>query len=208
MQTADLISAVADALMAIAGVTAVVIGVRGLRTWREQMKGQADYELARRVLRATYKVRDAFSTVRNPFISPEELGGALRNAGVETSGLTWQDHPRGLGLVYGGRFAEIYASLRELESEAVEAEILWGTAIQDALGTFKLCAYELKEAIDQYISWRVDPDRYAFDDLEEEQRTKDIVHMPFTGDRKDEFAFRLQPIIRKVEAVVKPHLRH
>ena len=55
-----------DALTALAAVGAVVIGGLGLSTWRRQLKGHAEYELARRVLRALYTARDNLFHVRSP----------------------------------------------------------------------------------------------------------------------------------------------
>ena len=64
-------------------VVALVIAYSGLRTWRRQIKGTTEYDLARRVLKSTYELRDAISIFRSPIrniaqidvgsdISPEE----------------------------------------------------------------------------------------------------------------------------------------
>ena len=63
-------------LVASAAITGVVVALVGLRTWRHQLKGKTEYELARRLLRAAYTVRGEFQRVRSPLM----LGGEIQRA--------------------------------------------------------------------------------------------------------------------------------
>lgn len=60
------ITLIKDIITGLSAFTAAVIAIMGLQAWKKQLKGKTEYELAQRLLRATYKVREAFSWVRNP----------------------------------------------------------------------------------------------------------------------------------------------
>jgi hypothetical protein len=64
---------VKDVATAGAAIVAAVVAVLGLRAWRRQLRGQTQYELARRLLRAVYRVRDEIQGVRNPVIMASEF---------------------------------------------------------------------------------------------------------------------------------------
>lgn len=66
-----------DVITASAAVTAAVVAVKGLRAWKKQLRGKTDYELARRCLKAVYRVRDGIRMVRNPLQSSEEIAAGM-----------------------------------------------------------------------------------------------------------------------------------
>ena len=54
-------------IITIASLTAAaIIAGMGLYTWKNQLIGTAEYELAKRILKATYRLRDTLENVRNP----------------------------------------------------------------------------------------------------------------------------------------------
>jgi hypothetical protein len=203
--TPDEISAGCNAIVALAATTAAFVATRGLRTWKDQLAGQADYDLARRALLATYRLRDEITQVRNPAIFPAEQSKALQAAGL--SGDPTQ-HPERLHLVYERRFGSLLAALSNLEAEALEAEVLWGRDLQVALSEFKPSIFELRLAIERYLAWDTDRHAHAFKDDAEERKILDYVHNPSFYDRPDKFGGKIQAIVAKVESIVKPHLPH
>src|SRR3972149_3543256 len=65
----------------------VYFAASGLSTWRDQLHGRTEYDLARRYLRSTYKVRDALQRVRSPFMFGEEMMAALKMEGIDINSL-------------------------------------------------------------------------------------------------------------------------
>jgi hypothetical protein len=88
---------VKDLLVAAAAVGGLIVASLGLKTWRKQLKGNTQYELSRRVLRAVFKTRDAMRQVRNPFISAAEFEQASKAAGFSSEEI--QQNLRGVGSV-------------------------------------------------------------------------------------------------------------
>jgi len=65
---AEYLDLIADAVTTVATPFAIWAALLGLRTWRHQLKGNAEYELARRYLRGVYRVRDAIRLIRAPLM--------------------------------------------------------------------------------------------------------------------------------------------
>ena len=96
------LSALKDLAVAGAAVATAFFAYKGLSAWRSELKGKAEYQIAKDVLRAVYKVRDAFMVVRNPAIwqaeYPDEAfddhgnlkpGGEPVEAVYQIGGSTW-----------------------------------------------------------------------------------------------------------------------
>lgn len=62
-----------DLALAGAAVVTAWVAVLGLRKWREELRGKTDFEVARALARATYKVRDDLAACRMPLIRSSEF---------------------------------------------------------------------------------------------------------------------------------------
>jgi hypothetical protein len=95
-----------DIVTILATATAAIVAIIGLQTWKRQITGKAEYDLARRVLIASYKVRDAF--VENKLFFSE------RDNPEESK----KKHERGI--------AKIDEAIANLNVELLEAKVVWG----------------------------------------------------------------------------------
>jgi hypothetical protein len=57
-----------EQIVSISALIGVYIAFSGLRTWRKELKGKAEYQKAKDVLKAVYRVKDAFMVVRSPWM--------------------------------------------------------------------------------------------------------------------------------------------
>jgi hypothetical protein len=55
----DIVTLFKDLATIFAAVAAGIIAIMGYNAWKKQLRGKAEYELARRLLRNVYRVRDA-----------------------------------------------------------------------------------------------------------------------------------------------------
>ena len=55
-----------DAVLTGAAIIAGYVGLKGLGTWRRQLKGNTEYELAKSLLKAVYELREAIVSARFP----------------------------------------------------------------------------------------------------------------------------------------------
>jgi len=113
----NIISDLGNIVTATAAVAGVVIALFGLRGWRDELHGRADFELARRVMRSVYEVRNRIRQMRT-VVSTESF---------ET------------------RYERFNSKAGELDSELFEAEVLWGDtlhgpkeSLKERVSTFRL----------------------------------------------------------------------
>ena len=118
-----IVSLTKDIITALSAIIAATVAVVGLRTWRKQLKGKTEYELAQKSLRAVYRVRESIALVRNPFMNAGEIDQAMKEANIEGNPLNDPKVDRlSQGAVYQRRWQKLQEALAELELNALEAE--------------------------------------------------------------------------------------
>ena len=119
-----------DLATIVAASVASYVGIFGLKAWRKQLKGRNDYELARRLLKNTYRIRDGIANIRSPFGNPSEIERALTELEVKDSLSGKDNHERHLmeqQALYAFRWDRfLLEQLADLEVDRIEAEVLWG----------------------------------------------------------------------------------
>lgn len=198
----ETVSLIKDIVTALAAGTGAVVAVMGLSTWKAQLRGRTEYELARRILRATYRVRDHLQAVRNPVMSAGEISTALEEAGVEREpGPT--NPPETDQAVYNRRWNRVTEALSELQVEEREAEVLWGSAFDGVFNDLRECVSDL-----WYVVWRhigdVSDRPGVRVDAEERQEIDDVL---YRTKKDDDFTKKLKLAVGDVEAQVRPHLK-
>ena len=193
-----------DAYLSIAAAIAILVSILGLRTWKKQLRGKTEYELARRLLRATYKARDAIQDVRHPFIWEAEISGAAES--LKKNGESLSKDADVIPAVYQTRWIKIQDAMSELSIEALEAEVLWGAKkVKDTINPLRQCVTDLRVDLEDYLH-----DRHGTKgDLEpgELQRIRKVVFWRSDNHQKDEFTGKLYSAISQIEATVKPFLK-
>lgn len=190
----------------MAALVAAGVAFVGLRTWREQLTGRTEYELARRLFRRVLEVRDAIAAARHPFMSAAELSEAVKRAGIEAK----PEDAMASRLAYGERWNRVSNALSDMQVDLLEAEVLWGDAIQSAASELHGCAATLYGAIRAYLR-EIERDG-PFRDAAAEQRAIDhfdrsseIVFLGAAG--SDAFADRVQGAVQQFEGLLRPKLR-
>jgi hypothetical protein len=61
-------SSTKDVFSIIGTIGALTIGSIGLFTWKRQLRGTSEYELAKKAILKTYEVEQAIQLVRNPML--------------------------------------------------------------------------------------------------------------------------------------------
>lgn len=190
----DLFEIGKDVVTAAAAATVAVVAIVGLRTWRRQLKGKTEYELSRRLLRATYALREEFNRVRNPLMLGAEIATAFEEAEVDP-----KSEERLPEVVYDYRWRFLQRALNDLNLESLEAEVLWGPEADKPLQPLRECAGDLWAALGEYVSrGEEDTDRERLIQL---RRT---IH---GGGQDDPLAKRLEMAVEGIERFVRPHLK-
>lgn len=118
-------------------ITLTTVAIMGLFTWKTQLKGKTEYDLARRLLRAIYKTRDAIDTIRSPFASASEISTSLEEAEIDIDHFDSDYHIKSQTSLYQRRWRYVSEAMRDLDLESFEAEVLWHDEIREKIVAFR-----------------------------------------------------------------------
>lgn len=131
MAWAEFISVVKDLVIVAAPATGAVVAIKGLTTWRRQLKGQSDYNLAKDVLINLYKYRDALFFVRHPLMTGAEL---RLPEGIDEKELKYAEvNFLRTETAYQNRWDKVVEVRSKLLTNIVEIEALWGAILAQEL---------------------------------------------------------------------------
>lgn len=134
--TKDVFSIVGTIISGAAVAVAFYFGREGLHTWRRQLKGSADHDLARRLLIELYKLRDEIQRARSPAIFSFE---AVPFEGEVASADPKQASYDFTARAYRRRLAAMDAARNPLQATMLEAEAIWGNGLKELMAhVFKL----------------------------------------------------------------------
>lgn len=200
------LGAASEQIKALTAITAAALAFVGLRTWRLQLKGTAEYTLAKEVLKAAYRVREAFKHVRNPAIFAYEYPEAMRD---ETNHLKDEFRAEGTAHVYEERFKLLNDAFRALEDRSLDAQVEWGSEFAAVMMPLRKLRAELLVTLQDHVQ-AMKPGHQRRRTTVDEKREERSVMYYLGEDATDmdrftpeinraiaEFETRLRPIIGK-----------
>jgi len=124
-----------DVVSIIGTVGALTIGGLGLFTWRRQLRGTSEYEIAKKAILKTYEVQQALQSVRNPmlYLSKEEVEAGRR----------LEEEQR----IYSERMTYLNEKWAELQTIRLEAKVIWGEEAQDSFNEIQQRIGDVRGAI-------------------------------------------------------------
>ncbi|MHC8299566.1 hypothetical protein [Pseudomonas sp. ZS1P83] len=134
--TKDVFSVVGTIISGAAVWVAFRFGREGLHTWRRQLRGSADHDLARRLLIELYKLRDGIQRARSPAIFSFEaipFEGEVVSADPQRASYDYTAR------AYRRRLTAMDDARNPLRATMLEAEAVWGNDLKDLMEhVFKL----------------------------------------------------------------------
>jgi hypothetical protein len=193
--TPELISAIASVVTAAASVFGVILAVIGLRTWQREMTGKVNYELARRLLKSVYTVRDAFDHVRQPteyyaFRATLNCPPDQREERAALAAEQIQENMEALS-----------ESMQDLYVEAQEAKVLWGSKLEAPIQSLMNIVLVLESAVARHVTALTAPDS---PEAGEHEQIIWVVYA-FHGE-EDHLKKDMAKVIKDLETQVWPYL--
>lgn len=196
-------SVVKDTILTAAAVVAGYVGLRGLNTWRRQLAGNAEYELAKSALTCLYRLRDVIEVVRNPLASysqePDLPAEQLKN--MDAKQKEWYAYVQ----MYEKRWAPVVEAKSQLDVLLFEMEAIWGREVVAKFKPLSQIVDDLHWAIRDHIDNR-NPwlGRQNYDD--EEQKKQWAILFRRGSNTPDEYNKRFEAAISDAEAVLKSYV--
>lgn len=201
----DIVTLLKDVATIITAAVAAIIAIKGYGSWKKQLRGKAEYDLARRLLRSVYKVKKAIRLVRNYLVLSGEVALAMRDAGIEIEDYDSRNpehHALSQQAVYQRRWTEIQTAWTELEVDALEAEVLWGHDIAELLEPLQRHTKKLAGYIQIYLQNLAKPPRHPDSNL-----AREIEETIYERGEHDAFAEEIDNAVTEIENYLRPHLK-
>src|SRR6266540_7384743 len=144
------VALIKDIITGLSAATAAIIAIMGLQTWKKQLRGKTEYELAQRMAKATYKVREAVAGFRNPLSVGIEIQQAMDEANSDQTNDP-NLHARSAQSAYNKLWQTVQEAFVDLEAVSLEAEAIWGESVTENLKPLKRCAATLFEHRQAYL---------------------------------------------------------
>lgn len=195
-----------DTVLTIAALVGAYVALRGLSTWNRQLKGGVEYDLTRRILKCTYRLREAIKGVRNPVMWGNEMPTPPETEALKMSKEQLRHY--GSANAYQKRWDKVTEVRTDLQTEMLEAEAIWGRIVYEKFEPLFTLQQELFSLVHAYISAcnpnESEHSRAAFQKIMQEKR--DILY-DLSSESPDEYTQDLTRAIKSIEAFLKPHLR-
>lgn len=194
--SAEVWSAVADWVVAIAAGIGALTAWTGLNAWQDQQKWTLDTQLAHRILVLIYRHKDALAGVRHPAIWTGETVDAVKGKELPDD----RSHRRFIetASVYEKRWSKVSEIRAEIYSQLLEAQALWGDSFKDLLSPLWKLEVELLGVVRTYLD-SMDPNsnedmRRAVQEIHRKKR--DILYdmLDETDEFRADYARQLIPI--------------
>lgn len=197
------IGVVKDLMLTVAAFVGMLVAMKGLDTWNRQLKGGVEYELTRRLLKCTYRLRESIKGVRHPMITPSEQ----MYPDAETALPVEERRYRGLAHAYQTRWEKVTAVRDDLQTELLEAEVVWGNAIYENFEPLFKLQQELFADVHSYLAL-INPDageqeRSTWHGIRRARRQV-LYDLAIAGE--DEYSADVAQAISGIESYLKPHL--
>lgn len=204
-QLGEWISAAKDVLVGLPAVSAAVFAYLGLSAWRKELKGKAEYHLAKEVLKSVYRVREAFKHVRQAAIYQYEYPEDM----ADHHGHLKQEHDyEGTAHVNEKRWNVMVEAFQELEEHHLAAQVEWGPDFQDVIVKLRSCRVELMIAIQKMLERKKNPRDAQSNTPEERAEERSVLYYLGSDSEHDKFTPEIDQAVSDFEQWLRPHIKH
>lgn len=195
--TKDVFAIVGSVATVIGVLVAAVLGGAGLNTWRKQITGQNNHDLALGMLAQLYKFEMELNTSRAPQIYAHEIKSEESEMPEASDGRF-----KLMELGFERRLDRISATFATLSAMSLRAKASWGPDVFNLLGEIKF----LKEEYEEYVRLRLlcadpwEPDDEKVDHHTEIAMRRNVFMQPFG--KVDEFGTDLNSAVKAIEVLL------
>ena len=192
-----------DMILIGAAIIAGYVGLKGLGTWRRQLKGNTEYKLAKQLLGSVYELREAIVSVRNPFMQYSQEPAMPEEKLKELSQREREWHA--MSQAYQKRWEPVPKAKLALDTTLLEAEVVWGRTVVEKVAPLNGLIHELIWAIQDHLEAMNPNVHHERLGSEEIKKRREIMYARGSAE-KDAYKKRLEAIITAIEEELKPHI--
>ncbi|PKG38490.1 hypothetical protein [Psychromonas sp. Urea-02u-13] len=200
MTDSEIITAIKDVFLAFAAITTASVALLGLKSWKRELKGKAEFEVARSLLKETYRVRDQLSYARNPMTLAHEFpDGYNPLPGKYDAKASAEAH----GYAFTNRWKPVVEAVQTYEVVLLEAEAIWGDKIKTKCTELRRCCLQMNRSMKKIVD-DIASDGRKFEGYEHitEKARDDVWSMD-----DDELSLKIQSAVKEIEDYLRPHIK-
>ncbi|MBU1138814.1 MAG: hypothetical protein KKA76_07550 [Proteobacteria bacterium] len=196
----EILTATKDVILIFAAILTANVAVKGLQSWARELKGKADFEVARNLIRSTYKLRDELSYCRSPWIPINEFP-----QGYDPTRRTPSGEAQAYSYLYTNRWKPVASALQEFETQSLESEALWGSEFKPKTDEMRQCVRNLQVSIDALISnYANDGEDFRSDDAFKKRVKAEVQEI---NRKENPLSLKINAAIKAIENAIRPHIR-
>ncbi|ABZ75101.1 conserved hypothetical protein [Shewanella halifaxensis HAW-EB4] len=197
----EIITLIKDIVLGLCALGTVSVAVYGVKNWARELKGKADFEVSRQLIRAVYKFRDEIEYSRSPMTLPSEFPANYdpMNRAAKYKAESWS-------YVFSNRWKPVVEAVQELEVQGLEAEALWGAEIKQLVQELRKNARLLRVGMQAVVDNEMqDNENFKCNsDLGKTMKNRVWKSM---FEENDEITVAINSTVEKLENYVRPHLK-
>ncbi|MGY2158580.1 hypothetical protein [Pseudomonas tolaasii] len=201
--TKDVFSIIGTIISGGAVAVAFYFGREGLHTWRRQLRGSADHDLARRLLIELYKLRDEIQRARSPAIFSFEgvpFEGELVSEDPKQSSYAFSER------AYRRRLIAMDGARNPLRATMLEAEAIWGDDLKVLMEQFFKLEREFVIYVRLYLM-SIEPQQSVQGELSRHQLLEQRRNVLYDLDSPDDvYWVEMMQALRGVENLLRARL--
>jgi hypothetical protein len=201
-----LVSTLKDVALGFAAIGTPTIAWIGLRKWRDELRGKANFEVARGLTRATYKLRDEIASARSPLVRGSEYPAGYQVPDANQQGANARVAAEALAHVYQNRWQRVSTALQEFDAQTLEAEALWGADIRESTQALRSCATTLFVSMEAIIDDKAAGGDHFERDRNFGRRMRANAHAA-ANVTDNELSNQISESVATLEAKLRSHLR-
>lgn len=188
-----------DVLVSIAAITATIVAIMGLYSWKRELHGREKYETARNLIRATFELREEIRVCRseNTYNSEFPKEYVVRDDPDEDE-KAWV-------YLYKNRWDPVSKALINYDLAAIESEILLSEKLNLKIEQLRSCVDRLYKSIHTYIYNKSTEGKFFHDDDEMAKSVYEDIWI-MRGET-DVLSIKFLDAITGIENEIRPYLK-
>lgn len=203
MDASQVVTLVKDVATTAAAFVAIYVGLSGLNTWKRQMRGKDEYELARRILELTLLTRNSLTAVRYPYLY-EHTEQEFVNPSKSPKEIEFDR----IYTIYMKRIGNVASIVSELEAELIKIEAL---GREDLRYLFKdlrelqaIVSIMIKHYLTMHSPYTTNAEKAAVQEIMLSTSPENTYTLVDSFDSSDAFNKRLEDSIKPIKKYLHP----
>jgi len=198
MDCIEIFSIIKDICISGAALTTAYVAYTGLEKWHKELRGKANFEVARELIKSVYLLRNELSYCRTPFISSAEFptGYVERNSDNQQIGEAYHH-------LFSKRFEPVGEALNKFDAALLEAEALWGSSIKNKAKDLQNSVSNLRANFQAFV----DDKLTGGQDFKDKEYAKKVRSTIFDSrPTENELTIKINNAVIALENEISPHL--